>query len=426
MTGSTPNPPAGPRPARRGPLGLADPGRCVVMGVLNVTPDSFSDGGRYTDLAAAVEHGLAIRAAGADLVDVGGESTRPGADRVDAAQEAARVLPAIRELTGAGVPVSVDTTRASVAAAAIEAGAVVVNDVSGGLADPDMAKVLAAAELPWVLMHWRGHSRDMQRLASYRDVVTEVVAELSARVDAAVSAGVDPRRLVLDPGLGFAKTAEHNWALLARLDELHALGLPVLLAASRKSFLGRLLAGPDGTPRPVDQREDATVATTVLAALAGVWGVRVHEVRPNLDALRVVQAYTRATAGPAGQPAGSGDRDRVTLTGLRVTGRHGVFAHERLAGQEFVIDATLELDTGPAARSDDLADTVDYGTLAQRLAAVVAGEPVNLIETLAGRLVDVCLRDPRVLAAEVTVHKPAAPIPLTFGDVAVTVRRARA
>jgi len=425
MTGSTPNPPAGPRPARRGPLGLADPGRCVVMGVLNVTPDSFSDGGRYTDLAAAVEHGLAIRAAGADLVDVGGESTRPGADRVDAAQEAARVLPAIRELTGAGVPVSVDTTRASVAAAAIEAGAVVVNDVSGGLADPDMAKVLAAAELPWVLMHWRGHSRDMQRLASYRDVVTEVVAELSARVDAAVSAGVDPRRLVLDPGLGFAKTAEHNWALLARLDELHALGLPVLLAASRKSFLGRLLAGPDGTPRPVDQREDATVATTVLAALAGVWGVRVHEVRPNLDALRVVQAYTRASAGPAGQPAGSGDRDRVTLTGLRVTGRHGVFAHERLAGQEFVIDATLELDTGPAARSDDLADTVDYGTLAQRLAAVVAGEPVNLIETLAGRLVDVCLRDPRVLAAEVTVHKPAAPIPLTFGDVAVTVRRAR-
>jgi dihydropteroate synthase len=413
--------------ARRAPLGLPDPGRCVLMGVLNVTPDSFSDGGRYTDLAAAVEHGLAIHAAGADLVDVGGESTRPGADRVEAAQEAARVLPAIRELAAAGVPVSVDTTRASVAEAAIEAGAVLVNDVSGGLADPDMAKVLAAAKLPWVLMHWRGHSRDMQRLASYQDVVAEVVAELSARVDAAVSAGVDPRRLVVDPGLGFAKTAAHNWALLARLDELHALGLPVLVASSRKSFLGRLLAAPGGTPRPVDEREDATVATTVLAALTGVWGVRVHEVRPSLDAIEVVRAYAEAVAAtrPEAVPEPAAQPDRITLTGLRVTGRHGVFAHERLTGQEFVVDATLEFDTAPAARSDDLADTVDYGALAQRLAAEIAGEPVNLIETLAARLAEVCLRDPRVRAAEVTVHKPAAPIPLTFGDVAVTVRRSR-
>jgi dihydroneopterin aldolase len=203
----------------------------------------------------------------------------------------------------------------------------------------------------------------------------------------------------------------------------------VLVATSRKSFLGRLLAGPDGAPRPVDEREDATVATTVLAALAGVWGVRVHEVRPNLDGLRVVRAYrqaaARADAPPAPSAAAPPAPDRVTLTGLRVTGRHGVFAHERLTGQEFVVDATLELDTAPAARSDDLADTVDYGALAQRLAAEVAGEPVNLIETLAGRLADACLRDPRVLAAEVTVHKPAAPIPLTFGDVAVTIRRAR-
>jgi dihydropteroate synthase len=415
----------------RGPLGLPEQGRCVVMGVLNITPDSFSDGGRYADLDAALSHGLSIRASGADLVDVGGESTRPGADRVEAAQEAARVLPAIRALAAAGVPVSVDTTRASVAAAAIEAGAVVVNDVSGGLADPDMAKVVAAAEVPWVLMHWRGHSRDMQQLASYRDVVAEVVGELAERVDAAVAAGVDPRRLVLDPGLGFAKTAAHNWALLARLDALHALGLPVLVAASRKSFLGRLLAGPDGAPRPVDEREHATVATTVLAALAGVWGVRVHEVRPSLDALQVVAAYTSAAAGRPGtggsavEGIGAVLRDRVTLTGLRVTGWHGVFEHERRAGQEFVVDATLELDTTLAARTDDLADTVDYGGLAQQLAAEVAGEPVNLIETLAGRLAQVCLRDPRVAAAEVTVHKPEAPIPLTFSDVAVTVRRSR-
>jgi dihydropteroate synthase len=474
--------PPGAAGGRRGPLGFPALNRCVVMGVLNITPDSFSDGGRYTSLAAAVAHGLSIRDAGADLVDVGGESTRPGADRVDAAEEAARVLPAIRELAAAGVPVSVDTTRASVAAAAIDAGAVVVNDVSGGLADPDMAKVVAAAEVPWVLMHWRGHSRDMQQLASYRNVVGDVVGELSERVDAAVAAGVDPRRLVLDPGLGFAKTAAHNWALLAQLQALHALGLPVLVAASRKSFLGRLLAGPDGVPRPVDDREHATLAVTVIAALAGVWGIRVHEVQPSIDALRVVTAYTdaaRAAATTATRPdtavgraagpprldtgggsaegvgvdtgggraegvgvdtgggraerlgksiagGGAGARDRVTLTGLRVTGRHGVFAHERRDGQEFVVDATLELDTAPAAHTDELADTVDYGGLAQQLAAEVAGEPVNLIETLAGRLAEVCLRDPRVTAAEVTVHKPAAPIPLPFADVAVTVRRSRA
>jgi dihydropteroate synthase len=400
--------------------------RCVLVGVVNVTPDSFSDGGRYTDLDSAVTHGLSIRDAGADLVDIGGESTRPGADRVDAAEETRRVVPVIRELAAAGVPLSIDTTRASVAAAALEAGAVVVNDVSGGLADPDMAKVVAGSGVPWILMHWRGHSRDMHRLASYADVVAEVTAELAQRVDAAVAAGVDPRLLVIDPGLGFAKTADHNWALLTRLEVLAGLGLPVLVASSRKSFLGALLAGPDGTPRPVAEREDATVATTVLAALNGAWGVRVHEVRPNLDALRVVARYRRTEAERPGRarvvPVG---RDRVELRGLRVTGRHGVYPHERAAGQDFVIDAALELDTVRAAATDDLAETVDYGALAQGLAAVVAGEPVNLIETLADRLVAVCLRDPRVAAAEVTVHKPAAPIPLDFADVAVTVRRSR-
>jgi dihydropteroate synthase len=402
--------------------GLPAPGRCVLMGVLNVTPDSFSDGGRYADHAAAVAHGLSIRDDGADMVDVGGESTRPGADRVEPAEEARRVLPVIKELAAAGVLVSIDTTRAGVAAAAIEAGAAVVNDVSGGLADPDMARVVASAGVPWILMHWRGHSRDMQALAHYTDVVAEVARELSGRVDAAVAAGVDPGRLVIDPGLGFAKTAEHNWALLARMDVLRGLGLPVLVATSRKSFLGRLLAAPDGTPRPVAEREDATVATTVLAALAGVWGVRVHEVRANSDALRVAEQFRR-TAG--GQSVLTVTPDRVRLVGLRVTGRHGVFAHERADGQDFVVDATLELDTAAAARTDDLARTVDYGTLATDLAAVVAGPPVNLIETLADRLVAVCLRDRRVTAAEITVHKPAAPIPLAFADVAVTIRRSR-
>jgi dihydropteroate synthase len=264
------------------------------MGVLNVTPDSFSDGGRYADRDAAVAHGIAMRADGADLVDVGGESTRPGAERVDPATEIARVLPAIRELAAAGVPMSIDTTRAAVAAAALEAGASLVNDVSGGLADPTMAKVVADARCPWVLMHWRGPSRRMQQLASYRDVVAEVRAELAQRVDEALAAGVAAEQIIVDPGLGFAKSAEHNWQLSAHLDEIVSLGHPVLFAASRKSYLGKLLAGADGQPRPVDQREAATLATTVLAVEAGVWGVRVHDVRGSVDAIRVWEATCRA------------------------------------------------------------------------------------------------------------------------------------
>ena len=264
-----------------------------MVGVLNVTPDSFSDGGRYTDLEAAVEHGIAMHLDGAALVDVGGESTRPGAERIDVKTETDRAVPVIRRLADAGVPVSIDTTRAAVAAAALAAGAVIVNDVSGGLADPAMADVVADAGCPWVLMHWRGHSRVMGQLATYRDVVAEVRAELLDRVAAATAAGVDPARLLLDPGIGFAKNAEHNWALSARLDELVALGHPVLFGASRKSYLGRLLAGPDGTPRPVDQRDAATIATSVLAAAAGAWGVRVHDVRGTVDALAVWHATGR-------------------------------------------------------------------------------------------------------------------------------------
>jgi dihydropteroate synthase len=266
----------------------------VVMGVLNVTPDSFSDGGRYATFDDAVAHAVAMRADGADLVDVGGESTRPGASRVDAAMETARVLPVLRELHAAGVPTSIDTTRAAVARAALEAGAQLVNDVSGGLADPAMAPLLAEAGVPWVLMHWRGHSQDMQRLATYGDVVAEVREELSLRVSAALDAGVSPSRIILDPGLGFAKRAEHNWRLCAHLSALTSLGYPVLVGASRKSFLGALLAGADGTPRPVGQREAATIAASVLAVRAGAWGVRVHDVRATVDALKTLAAWDSA------------------------------------------------------------------------------------------------------------------------------------
>src|SRR5689334_15809061 len=263
------------------------------MGVVNVTDDSFSDGGLFIDPDRAVSHGIALAADGAAIVDVGGESTRPGATRIDPQVETARVLPVVKELAGQGITVSIDTMHAEVARAALENGAQIVNDVSGGRADPNMASLLADAKVPWVLMHWRsvGAARPHD-VPAYRDVVTEVRDELLASVDAAVQAGVDPARLIIDPGLGFAKTAEHNWTLLRALPEFVGTGIPVLVGASRKRFLGRLLAGPDGEPRPPDGRETATAVISALACLNGAWGVRVHDVRASVDALKVLEAWS--------------------------------------------------------------------------------------------------------------------------------------
>ena len=277
-----------------GDLLTTSSGRCLVMGVVNVTPDSFSDGGQWLDPHAAVRHGLDLVEQGADLLDVGGESTRPGATRPPVAEELRRVLPVVRGLVGAGARVSIDTMRAEVARAALEAGAVLVNDVSGGLADPGMAGVVAGAGVPFVVMHWRGPSSGMDELATYTDVVAEVRDELGARVAALTDQGVDRGRLVLDPGLGFAKRAHHNWQLLAHLDELTGLGLPLLVGASRKRFLGSLLPGPDGEPRPPQQRDDATAATSALIAMAGAWCVRVHDVPATADAVRVAAAVRSA------------------------------------------------------------------------------------------------------------------------------------
>ena len=267
------------------------------MGVVNVTPDSFSDGGDHASTAAAVAHGQALLAQGADLLDVGGESTRPGAGRVPEDAELQRVVPVVRELAAAGALVSVDTVRASVARAAVEAGAVLVNDVSGGSGDPHMRAAVAALGVPYVVMHGRGPSDVMQSRAVYGDVVREVVDELRALVDAAHEAGV--AGLVVDPGLGFAKTAEHGWQLLAHLSALDVLGLPVLVGASRKAFLGALLAGAAG-PRPPKGRDAATAAVSVLAAQAGAWAVRVHDVRASADAVRVVAAVQAARDQAAG------------------------------------------------------------------------------------------------------------------------------
>jgi dihydropteroate synthase len=271
--------------------GLPAVGRCLVMGVLNVTPDSFSDGGLWFEPEQAIEHGLAMLGAGADLVDVGGESTRPGAQRAPVEEELRRVLPVVRALSDAGAVVSIDTMRAEVVEQALADGARLVNDVSGGLADPRMFEVAASADVPFVVMHWRGHSTDMERRAEYADVVAEVTTELSSRVDAALASGIRREHVIVDPGLGFAKTGEHNWTLLAHLDAVLALGHPVLVAASRKRFLGSLLAGVDGEPRSALGRDDATTAVSTLAAARGAWCVRVHDVAPTADAVRVVTRW---------------------------------------------------------------------------------------------------------------------------------------
>ena len=261
------------------------------MGILNVTPDSFSDGGRWAHADAAVDHAIRLHADGADLVDVGGESTRPGAVRISADEELSRVGPVVTELSRRGIPVSIDTMRADVAAECVAAGACLVNDVSGGMADPGMLPWLATTTVPYVAMHWRGPSAVMDDLAVYDDVVADVTDELGARLTALAAAGVDPGRVIVDPGLGFAKRAEHNWALLRSMDVLAQLGRPLLIGASRKRFLGELLAEPDGTVRPMDRREAAGDAVATLAAFAGAWGVRVHEVAAIKDAAMVARVW---------------------------------------------------------------------------------------------------------------------------------------
>lgn len=273
------------------PAVLRDVNRTLVMGILNVTPDSFSDGGLWDAPQAAIERGRQLHSAGADLVDVGGESTRPGAARITVDEELERVLPVVTALASDGIHVSIDTMRAEVAQACVSAGAILVNDVSGGQADGEMLPWLATSTVPYVAMHWRGPSDVMEDLATYDDVVSDVAAELRARLEALEAAGVDLDRVVLDPGLGFAKRSPHNWALLRDLDALAALGRPLLIGASRKRFLGDVLADGDGQPRPLAERDSAGDAVTALAAYLGVWCVRVHEVRASRDAVLVAQAW---------------------------------------------------------------------------------------------------------------------------------------
>lgn len=412
-----------------------------IMGVLNVTPDSFSDGGSYLSLDTAIAHAREMVAQGASLIDVGGESTRPGAERVTPEEEQRRVLPVVAALSAEGIAVSIDTVNAETARLAVAAGASVINDVSGGTADAEMFCVAAQTGATLVLMHWRGIPDPQHKNSAYRDVVSEVRAELAVLADAAIAAGVQRERIVLDPGLGFDKTAEQGWQLLGQLDQLAALGYPLLIGISRKRMLRETL--PDSTAEELELARLDGATATVSALTAGVWGVRVHAVRATADAMTVAAAM-RAGAGnslrtalpgeaamsvePAAPLLASHDssaQDRITLTGLEVFAHHGVFDFEREQGQSFFIDAEISVDLRAAAAGDELAATVHYGELADAILAAVKRDPVDLIETLAERVAQVSLGYPAVREARITVHKPDAPIDANFADVSVTIVRRR-
>jgi dihydropteroate synthase len=274
------------------PENLRNLDRTLVMGVLNVTPDSFSDGGRFNDPEVATNHALQMIKDGADIIDIGGESTRPGSERISVQAELDRVLPVISALVDSGVAISIDTMRAEVAQAAVAAGACMVNDVSGGKSDPEILEFVASLKTPYILMHWRGPSNIMNTLTDYQDVVADVTNEISKQVDVAVAAGIARERIVIDPGIGFAKTVDQNWPILKHLDVLEELGLPILMGASRKKFLGELLV-KDGVPRNSDERESATTAISTLMAARGLWAVRVHDVKSSSDAIAVVDRIAK-------------------------------------------------------------------------------------------------------------------------------------
>ena len=260
------------------------------MGILNVTPDSFADGGRYSTTDLALKRADEMISEGVEIIDVGGESTKPGADRITQAEEVARVIPVIKELAKKDTPISIDTTRASVAEQAIKLGVSYVNDVSGGLADPEMYKLIAKhPKVQYIIMHWRAHSKTMQDHAIYKDVVKEVKEELEERIEDAIKAGVNPDQIIIDPGLGFAKLPEHNWELLRNIDRIALLGYPILIGASRKRFLGELT----GSSNP-DDREAASIAVTAMVAKQGVWGVRTHSVKPHRDAIATVNSFAKS------------------------------------------------------------------------------------------------------------------------------------
>lgn len=386
-----------------------NPAAPVIMGILNVTPDSFSDGGKYADLPAAIAAAEAMVDQGAAIIDVGGESTRPGAERISEETELSRVIPVITELVARGIYVSIDTMRAEVARVAVKAGAKMVNDVSGGLSDPEMLPTVAELGVPIVLMHWRGPSKTMQENIVYGDVVTDVCTELSQQVQRALDCGIPKNHIIVDPGIGFGKTFEHNWELLHQTDQLQALGYPVLIGVSRKRFLGALLQDAHGVPRNEQQRD---VASAVLAAQIlrrGIWGIRVHDVQATKDAYLALTAIDPQMA-----------HDHIELLGVKDFGYHGVLDHEKQNGQYFSVDARLGISIAHAAQTDELSDTVNYAEVSDAIRARITGDSLDLIEKLADLIAQDCLSFPQVVSAQIRVHKPDAPITGEFADVVVT------
>ncbi|WP_324716147.1 dihydropteroate synthase [Carboxydochorda subterranea] len=407
---------------------LALGARTYVMGVLNVTPDSFSDGEAYFDARLAIRRALEMAEEGADLIDVGGESTRPGAEEVPEEEELRRVLPVIEAVAARlDVPISIDTRKARVAREAVQAGAQMVNDVSGLAFDPRMAETVASLGVPVVVMHTRGTPATMQKFAEYGDVVEESARELAERVELALKAGISPERIVVDPGFGFAKTVAHNYRLLARLREWHehvhlrlpgAPPFPLLVGTSRKTFIGRVL----GNAPPLERLE-GTAATVALAIAGGADIVRVHDVRSMVRLARVADAAVRAGGRPHLVPRAS--ELTVSIEGMSFSARHGVYEQERSGPpQPFVVDVTLWLKAEPAA--DALDETVDYSKVWTWVQEIVAGgPPTQLIETLAARVADAIESRTRgrLRRIRVRVHKPAAPMPGPVQDVAATVER---
>ncbi|MGH2718706.1 MAG: dihydropteroate synthase [Actinomycetota bacterium] len=417
MTGPPVTGPAGPAWRCRDRLLPFGP-RTLVMGILNVTPDSFSDGGRYLDPAEAVRHARQLVEDGGDIVDIGGESTRPGAQPVDEGEEMRRVIPVVEALVAeVPVPISIDTTKSAVAEAALTAGAVIVNDVSALRADPAMARVVARAGAGVVLMHMLGEPRTMQQDPRYGDVVSEVAQTLATWAATAEGAGIGHDQIVVDPGLGFGKSYDHNLALLARLDALQGLGYPVLVGPSRKNAIAA------GMRLPVGERLELTAAAVAWAVARGAAIVRVHDVKEMVRVARMTEAIrdARTPAGaalPTARPT-----DSIAVRGLKVFGYHGVRELEKRQGQDFVVDLEVIMDLRPAGLSDDLARTLDYSELTRRATEVIAGERYDLIEALAERLAAVVLEYPGAARAIVRVAKPAALAARGVEEVSVQIER---
>lgn len=422
-----------------------------IFGILNVTPDSFSDGGKFDTVAAAVAHAEHMLAAGATIIDIGGESTRPGSTRITPAEEQRRILQVVREVSQLGAVVSVDTLHASTAELALAAGAQIINDVSGGLHDPAMYQTVAAAGAKYVLGHWRGIPDPQHRRSNYDNVTAEVTAQLHRLAAAAQAAGVAPEQIIVDPGLGFDKTAAQCWQLLHELGQLQQLGYPVLIGLSRKRMIAAALqeAAVEAAAE-LAAKDLASAVANVLAVQQGAWAVRTHDVAATKQALAVWHNFTAAvpltaqlqtgartvqpqTAVPAAATVttaattvtAAAPNDTIFLSGLEVYAHHGVFAAEKTTGQTFLIDAVLELDFAAGNAADEITRTVNYGKVATALHAAAAADPVDLLETLAERLAAVCLSFAGVAAATVTVHKPEAPITVPFGDVGITITRRR-